>query len=119
MHDLRIVIVNGKVVWCHVREPVGDSFLANAAQGGNLTEVDYEKVPESVKEMVKKVSKLFLEKYDNPIYSLDFGINKDGTPKIFEINDQMGFPRWEMKNRENFLKSLITNFSDKLGNKIQ
>jgi hypothetical protein len=115
MHDLRIVIVNGEVVWCHVREPVGDSFLANAAQGGNLTEVDYEKVPESVKSVVTKVSKSFLEKYDNPIYSLDFGIDKDGLPKIFEINDQMGFPRWEMKNRENFLISLIDNLSVKLG----
>ena len=113
-HDLRIVVVNGKVVWCHVREPVGESFLANAAQGGNLTEVDYEKVPESVKDIVEKVSKLFSEKYDNPIYSLDFGMDKEGTPKIFEINDQIGFPKWDMKNRDNFLFSLIYNFRGKL-----
>jgi glutathione synthase/RimK-type ligase-like ATP-grasp enzyme len=114
MHDLRVVIVNGKCVWCHVRQPVGDSYLANAAQGGNLTEVDYEKVPGSVKQIVEKVSKRFMEKYDNPVYSLDFGIDKDGTPKIFEINDQMGFPRWEMKNRDMFLNELVLNFKSKL-----
>jgi glutathione synthase/RimK-type ligase-like ATP-grasp enzyme len=114
MHDLRIVIINGKVVWCHVRQPVGNSFLANAAQGGNLTEVDYEKVPESIKAVVEKVSKLFLKKFDNPIYSLDFGMGKGNRPVIFEINDQMGFPRWEMKNRDIFLNELIVNFKEKL-----
>jgi glutathione synthase/RimK-type ligase-like ATP-grasp enzyme len=116
-HDLRIVVVNGKVVWCHVREPVGESLLANAAQGGNLTEVDYAKVPESVKEIAEKISKLFLEKFDNPIYSLDFGINRDRTPKIFEINDQMGFPKWDMKNRDKFLFSLIDNFKSRLSDR--
>jgi glutathione synthase/RimK-type ligase-like ATP-grasp enzyme len=113
-HDLRIVVINGKVVWCHVREPMGESFLANAAQGGNLTEIDYEKVPESVKVIVETVSKLFSERFDNPIYSLDFGIGADGTPKIFEINDQIGFPKWDMKNRDNFLFSLIDDFKGKL-----
>lgn len=113
-HDLRIVVVNGKVVWSHVRIPVGESFLANSARGGSLIEVGYSEVPESVKTIVEKVSKLFSEKYDNPIYSLDFGINRKGEPKIFEINDQIGFPRWGMKNRDKFLLSLIENFKDKL-----
>ena len=114
MHDLRIVIVNGYPVWCHVRVPAEGKLLANAAQGGNLTEIDYEKVPASVKEIVDKISRLFTQKYDNPIYSLDFGIGKNGKPYIFEINDQMGFPKWEMKNRDLFLNGLILNFEEKL-----
>ena len=114
MHDLRVVIINGEVVWCHVREPIGESFLANAAQGGNLTEVDYGKIPESIKDIVENISKEFYKKYDNPVYSLDFGVGKNGAPKIFEINDQMGFPKWEMKNRDNFLNFLVKNMADKL-----
>lgn len=114
LHDLRVAIVNNKPVWCHVRVPAEGTFLANAAQGGNLTEVDYSKVPESIKNVVQKVSKLFAENYDNPIYSLDFGIDIDATPKIFEINDQIGFPKWEMENRDSFLNGLITNFEQKL-----
>jgi glutathione synthase/RimK-type ligase-like ATP-grasp enzyme len=113
-HDLRVVVINGDVVWCHVRVPKEGTLLANAAQGGNLTEVDYNKVPESVKKIVKLISKDFYKEYDNPIFSLDFGIDKDGTPKIFEINDQIGFPRWEMKNRDVFLKALVQNFSSKI-----
>lgn len=114
LHDLRVVIVNVKVVWCHVRTPATGKMLANRAQGGTLTEIDYAQVPESVKKIVKTISRNFFQKYDNPIFSLDFGMGKDGIPKIFEINDQIGFPRREMKNRDNFLSALIENFKSKL-----
>lgn len=113
-HDLRIVVINEEVVWCHVRVPVPGTFLANAAQGGNLTEVDYANVPESVKKIVREISKKFYEVYDNPMFSLDFGINEKGTPLVFEINDQIGFPKWEMKNRDKFLEGLVANFKEKL-----
>lgn len=114
MHDLRVVVVNNEVVWSHIRVPAKGTFLANAAQGGNLTEIDYEKTPQTVKKIVSNISKTFYEKYDNPIFSLDFGINERGIPKIFEINDQIGFPRWEMKNRDIFLNALIENFKNKI-----
>jgi hypothetical protein len=114
MHDLRVVVVNGSPVWCHVREPAGGSLLANAAQGGSLTEIDYEKVPESIKKVVGEVSVLFSKRFDNPIYSLDFGVDKSGKPRIFEINDQMGFPKLEMEKRDIFLRGLVENFKGKL-----
>ncbi len=113
-HDLRVVIVNGKPVWCHVRVPASGSLLANAAQGGSLTEIDYERVPTSIKKAVNEVSSVFSERFNNPIYSLDFGVDKTGKPRIFEINDQMGFPKWEMKNRDVFLQALIKSFKSKL-----
>jgi len=114
MHDLRIVIVNGVPVWCHVRVPADGSLLANAAQGGNLTEVDYQNVPDNIKDIVSEVSKIFTGKFSNPIYSLDFGIGKDGKPYIFEVNDQMGFPKWGMKNRDVFLREIIKSIKSRL-----
>jgi glutathione synthase/RimK-type ligase-like ATP-grasp enzyme len=116
-HDLRIVVINGKAVWCHIRVPAEGSLLANAAQGGSLTEVDYREVPSSIKDVVNKVTKMFTQKFDNPVYSLDFGMGKDETPYIFEINDTMGFPKWGMKNRDIFLNALINNFKSKLLNR--
>lgn len=113
-HDLRITIIDGKVLWCHVRVPRKGNLLANAAQGGNLTEVDYNLVPISVKNIVNKISKKFTKKYGDTIYSLDFGIDKKGIPYIFEINDQIGFPKFEMKNRDTFLFGLISLFSKKI-----
>lgn len=113
-HDLRVAVVNGEEVWCHVRVPAEGTFLANAAQGGNLTEVDYEDIPSEIKNVVELVSKKFYEEYDNPIFSLDFGLNSDGKPLIFEINDQIGFPKWNMTNRDTFLNAIVANFSAKL-----
>jgi len=114
LHDLRVAIVNKNAVWSHVRVPEKGSFMANAAQGGILTEVDYSEVPESIKKIVGEIAEKFYIGYDNPAYSLDFGIGKNGTPKIFEINDQIGFPKWEMKARNAFLKGLVKNFKEKI-----
>lgn len=113
IHDLRVAIANGKAVWCHVRTPMEGKLKANVAEGGTLTEIDYKIVPGSVKKIVDEISKYFYQQYDNPSYSIDFGIEK-GKPFIFEINDQIGFPKWEMKNRDNFLKELVKNFKEKL-----
>ena len=58
------------------------------------------------------------------VHSAQYFLFADVTPialmssnymrKIFEINDQIGFPRWEMKNRDIFLKALVLNFKSKL-----
>lgn len=116
-HDLRVVITNKQVVWCHVRTPAEGELTANVARGGTITEVDYRtQVPESIKKIAAEIAPIFYRQYDNPVFSLDFGMGPAG-PKIFEINDRMGFPRWEMKNRDTFLKALIKNFEIKLGAK--
>ena len=117
LHDLRMVIINGQPVWSHVRIPPRGKFKSNAAGGGALREVEYDLVPESIKKIVAEIGQKFAQKYDNPIFSLDFGLDKNGKPWLFEINDQIGFPRWEMKKRETFLKELIRNFAQKLGEK--
>lgn len=113
-HDLRVVIANGQVVWCHVRTPAEGMLKANVAQGGNIKELDYEsQFPSSIKKIVEQVAPVFYRDYDNPIYSVDFGMTENG-PVIFEINDQIGYPLWEMKSRDNFLRAHISNFAGKL-----
>lgn len=113
-HDLRVAVINGKAVWCHVRTPKGDNLIANAAQGGSVREVDYSVVPESVKKIVNKISEHFYKKYGNTVYSIDFGIGPDGVAKVFEINDQIGFPRIEMSTKDKFLMGLVESFKEKL-----
>lgn len=113
-HDLRVVIANGQVVWCHVRTPAEGMLKANVAQGGNIKELDYEsQFPSSIKKIVEQIAPVFYRDYDNPIYSVDFGMTENG-PVIFEINDQIGYPLWEMKSRDNFLRAHISNFAGKL-----
>jgi len=114
LHDLRVVVINNKVVWSHVRIPLKGSFKANAARGGTLTEVDYRKLPDCIKDLVKIISEKFYQRYNNPIFSIDFGIDGDKKAFVFEINDTIGFPSWEMKNRDKFLIELVGNFKTKL-----
>lgn len=115
LHDLRVAVINGKVTWSHVRVPPRGSFQANVARGGSIKEIDYQRqVPDGVKRIVEQITTRFFKEYDNPIYSLDFGVDKTGKPFIFEINDQIGFPRWEMTARDEFLQELVKNFSSKL-----
>lgn len=113
LHDLRVAIVNGKAVWCHVRTPMKGSLKANVAEGGTLTEVAYNKVPLYIKDIVEDVANKFYKKYDNPCYSIDFGI-ENGKPFVFEINDAIGFPKWGAKGRDKFLEEMVSSFKSKL-----
>jgi glutathione synthase/RimK-type ligase-like ATP-grasp enzyme len=95
-HDLRVAVVDCQIVWATIRQPDGDNLLANVAQGGSITEIEIPDIPESVIPIVSHMTKVFREKYHNPLFAVDFGF-EDGKPFIYEINDQIGFPLPEMK----------------------
>ncbi len=98
-HDMRVVVINGEIVWATARQPKGDSLLANVAQGGSIREIPIQEVPLSAVKIVNKLAQDFKNEYHNPLFSVDFGF-RDGKPFIYEINDQIGFPLPEMKNNE-------------------
>jgi glutathione synthase/RimK-type ligase-like ATP-grasp enzyme len=113
-HDLRVVTLNNKIIWSHVREPREGSLKANVAEGGSIREVEIRQIPSEIIEIVREISEKFIDEYDNPAFSVDFGMDKTLGPKLYEINDQFGFPGPEMKQKDVFLKELIANFSGKL-----
>jgi glutathione synthase/RimK-type ligase-like ATP-grasp enzyme len=105
-HDLRVVVVAGKIVLAHVRMPKEGTLLANVAQGGSIEEIALEKIPTQAVEITKKVQEILDKKYNFPIYSIDFGLENEKVC-IFELNDQIGFPLANMKNACNFVNHLI------------
>ncbi len=113
LHDLRVVVMNKKSVWSHVRVPARGTYKANVAQGGTLTEINLEDIPSSLKAIVSEIADSFYKEFDNPIYSIDFGM-ENGKPYIFEVNDQIGFPLPNAKGKDNFLNELINNFESKI-----
>ena len=106
-HDLRIVIVNGKIVLSHVRTPKKGSLLANVAQGGSIQEVLIRDIPDFIRDTTQKIQSLIDEKYDFPLYSIDFGIQNRTTPFVFELNDQIGFPSETMIGSELFIQKIL------------
>lgn len=112
-HDLRIVLVNGKIVLAHVRTPKKGSLLANVAQGGRLKEVPLNKIPRKIIEVTRKINSLINKRYLSPVYSIDFGIGPE-RPYVFELNDQIGFPAKNMKNAKNFIDAVLLSLAKKV-----
>jgi len=113
LHDIRLAMVNNKIVWSHVRTPPPGSYKSNVAAGGTLKEIPIDIIPEKVKHIARDISGKFYREYDNPVYSLDFGVMA-GKAYLFEINDQIGFPTSGMDNKDDFLAEMIKNFKEKL-----
>ena len=106
-HDLRIVVVNGKITLAHVRTPKEGSLLANVALGGSIEEVPLEKIPSFILSCVQEIQAVIDEEFDFPLYSIDFGIQAGSQPFVFELNDQIGFPSEKMNSSELFIENTI------------
>ncbi len=111
-HDLRVVLLNDKIVWITVRIPKNGSLLANVAQGGTIRDITNEALPLCVIKTVSAVQKTIAKKYSQPLlYSIDMGI-ENGCAYVFELNDQIGFPSENMPSSKNFIKSLVETMSE-------
>lgn len=93
VHDLRMIIVNGKVDHAHIRLAKKGSFTANVSKGGTKRFVELEKIPASVFSIVKKVDKV-LSHYYPRLYSVDFMFDEKGRPFIVECNSSPVIKRY-------------------------
>ena len=89
MHDLRLVFVNDKLIYSYIREPKRGSFLANLAQGGSLTIVPKNKLPKSLRPIIKYANEVFAT-FNPRIYSIDFMFDEKKKPWIVELNSMPG-----------------------------
>ncbi|NTW46057.1 MAG: hypothetical protein HGB18_03345 [Candidatus Moranbacteria bacterium] len=111
-HDLRIIIVEGQIVLCHVRTPKEGSFLANVAQGGSIREVPLKEIPAFILDRVSEIQESIDTEFDLPLYSIDFGVAGGKTPFVFELNDQIGFPSEDM-DYEEFIRRTLKSLGRK------
>jgi glutathione synthase/RimK-type ligase-like ATP-grasp enzyme len=89
VHDLRCMLVDGKVIFCYVREPIS-GLLANIHLGGKARIVPLPKV------LVKKIKKIdsYVKKFGNRVYTIDFIFGKNENKQDFfllELNSKPGF----------------------------
>lgn len=88
-HDLRIVVVNGKMVkGNYVRVP-DEGLLSNIALGGHQIYIENNDIPDSVKNIVEEVVE-DLSEYSPAIYSIDFMLDSELNPRIIELNSKPG-----------------------------
>lgn len=106
IHDMRMIVIDGEIVVSYVRTPPPGKMAANVSLGGQEIEVPLETLPGDAKKVVATVEEKFSQ-YVPRAYSVDVGLDADGTWKIIELNAKTGLsPISKGKNYEHYLNRL-------------
>ncbi|MBL7206885.1 MAG: hypothetical protein ISS36_04765 [Candidatus Aenigmarchaeota archaeon] len=104
--DLRLIILNHKIVQTYIRIAKKGKFRCNEHQGGNLVYMSTKKIPKNVLTMTRKIIKSLDTKLDlkNSLYTLDFIRSNNGNLYLIEGNTNPGLD-WNHKKKINKIKS--------------
>lgn len=89
-HDLRLYIFNGVAKLAEYRLPKPGGYLANIAQGGSLTVLKMNQVPDWAMEFVPKIDESFKQFFPR-IYTIDL-LYANHRPYLVELNSRPGLP---------------------------
>lgn len=89
VHDMRLVVINGKVDHAYVREPKDNSLLSNASLGATKKFIETEDIPSKIIRVAKKVDSVLTD-FKPRVYSTDVMVNPEGQAKVVELNSKPG-----------------------------
>lgn len=104
-HDLRIVVIEGRIVDAYIRQPRKGSLLANVSQGGKLVFLPVHAVPKTAIGLFTEVESIF-KRYRRRVYALDLCLDASGKWKIIELNSKPGLPESSEPNFQSFSRHL-------------
>ena len=105
--DLRVLVVNNKVVGCMMRQATDDDFRANITRGG-------EGFPYEVNEQIDWLSVESSKALGLDIAGVDL-LFQNGGYKICEVNSNPGFEGMEMFTKKNIAGEIVSFIKLKLG----
>ena len=105
--DLRVFVVNNKVVGCMMRQSTDDDFRANLSRGG-------EGFPYEVNEQIEWLSSEASKALGLDIAGVDL-LFQNGGYKICEVNSNPGFEGMEMFTKKNIAGEIVSFIKLKLG----
>ena len=105
--DLRVFVVNNKVVGCMLRQSVDDDFRANITRGG-------EGFPYEVNEKIEWLSSEASKALELDIAGVDLLFFGEGY-KICEVNSNPGFEGMEQYTKKNIAGEIVQFIKLKLG----
>ena len=105
--DLRVLVVNNKVVGCMMRQATDDDFRANISRGG-------EGIPYEVNEQIEWLSTESSKALDLDIAGVDLLFDNGGY-KICEINSNPGFEGMETYTKKNIAEEIVSFIKLKVG----
>ena len=105
--DLRVFVVNNKVVGCMMRRATDDDFRANITRGG-------EGIPYEVNEQIEWLSSESSKALGLDIAGVDLLFDGDGY-KICEVNSSPGFEGMEKYTKKNIAEEVVSFVRLKIG----
>ncbi len=111
VHDLRVVVVDGKPVLSYIRQPES-GYVANVAQGGSMEFVSIEDVPEEAMEIVSNVTEVFEDEHF--VCGVDMIFDQDQRPWILELNSKPGMSFYNEEEIKEWKKPYIEAVVDSL-----
>ena len=105
--DLRVFVVNNKVVGCMMRQSTDDDFRANLSRGG-------EGFPYEVNEQIEWLSSEASKALGLDIAGVDL-LFQNGGYKICEVNSNPGFEGMEQYTKKNIAGEIVSFIKLKLG----
>ena len=105
--DLRVLVINGKVVGCMMRQSVDDDFRANITRGG-------EGIPFQISEDIEWIAGESSRLLDLDIAGVDLLFDNGGY-KICEVNSSPGFEGMDKYCKTNIAEQIVTYVKYKLG----
>ena len=105
--DLRVFVVNNKVVGCMLRQSTDDDFRANLSRGG-------EGFPYEVNEQIEWLSSESSKALGLDIAGVDL-LFQNGGYKICEVNSNPGFEGMENFTKKNIAGEIVSFIKLKLG----
>ena len=105
--DLRVLVVNNKVVGCMMRQATDEDFRANISRGG-------EGFPYEVNEQIEWLSTESAKVLDLDIAGVDLLFDNGGY-KICEVNSAPGFKGMEEFTKTNIAEKIVNYINLKIG----
>ena len=105
--DLRVLVVNGKVVGCMMRQSTDDDFRANITRGG-------EGIPYQIDEQIEWLGGECSRLLNLDIAGVDLLFNKDGY-SICEVNSSPGFEGMDKYCKTNIAEEIVNYVKNKIG----
>lgn len=90
-HDLRLIYFGNRLVDAYVRQPAKNGYLSNVAQGGSIRQVPIGDLPLEAQSFAVHIDAAF-QHFPDRVYSIDIGLDADGTWKLIELNSPPGLP---------------------------
>ncbi|TKJ17821.1 hypothetical protein CEE44_04845 [Candidatus Woesearchaeota archaeon B3_Woes] len=104
--DLRVIILNNKIIQTYIRIARKGNFKCNEHQGGNLVYMSIKTIHKDVLTMTRKIIKKLEAKLNlkHSLYALDFMRSNNGNLYFIEGNTNPGID-WNPRKKINEIKS--------------